>query len=815
MSETTTIAAQPLLWTLVVGLLVLALLVWLHWRRGRATGEVRPAAKTGTSAAEIDRFFKHSGDLLAIVGLDGHFKRLNPAWNAILGHSEQVGLKTPFIDFVHPDDRMLTMEELGRLANGSETVRFENRYLTAAGDWLWISWTATPLPGGDLFYCVARDVTARRQEEQLLRAEIEAAESANRSKSEFVASISYELRSSMNGILGMTRLALETELDDAQREYMELVDRSARSQLDVITNVLEFSDLDAGKLELEPIAFGLRESLTDTLKALAQRAAEKGLELVYEEDEGVPERIVGDPGRLSQILMHLVGTSIRFTQAGEVHVRIEAARLLEQRVTLRFSVRDTGTGIPEEVQANVFGAVVQPDGSPTRRFGGVGLGLAISSQLVELMGGRLAVEDAVDDRSRFSFSVHFELAEAAEAAPGEEQAVSASGLAGSSVLIVANNEALRTILAEYAARWQMESVVVVGGLAALDTCEVAHSEGRSFDLVLSDLHLNDIDGIELCKRLAAGPHYGVTKVILVTPFTRSDDPHRVRSLRLAGILTKPIMPHELRAAFLGALGEPLGPAAGSASDVLGKRRSGGRILLAEDDIIDRTLAIALLEKQGHEVAVAKDGRAAIHQLERRDFDVVLMDVQMPELDGLEATRLIREGEAGTLRHVPIIAMTAHALRGDRERCLEAGMDDYVSKPIDPEELEHKIRRFLDEQIDFDPVRAMELTGGNTGVFRDVAMMFLDSAAGRLDGIKRAVADSDSDALENGAHSLKGVAASLALHRVRKVSASLEQAGAAGIWDGTSQMVAELELHLDAGFAALRAEVSTIDAQAHQ
>jgi PAS domain S-box-containing protein len=735
--------------------------------------------------------------MLAILGLDGHFKRLNPAWQDTLGHSMQVVLKTPFIDLVHPEDRTRTMEQLARLADGVGPVRFETRFLTADGDWRWLSWTATPSPDRDLVYCVARDVTRRRQAEQLLKADKEAAELANRSKSEFVANMSYELRTSMNGILGMTRLALETELSVAQREYMELADRSARSLLDVINNVLEISELDAGKLELAPTVFGLRASLAGSFKALAQRAADKGLELLYEEEEGVPEYLVGDPDRLGQILRHLTGTAIRFTEAGEVHVRIEVEKASERRVTLHFSVRDTGTGIPDEVQAHVFGAIPPPDGSP-RRFGGVGLGLAISSQLVELMGGRLAVEDTIDDRSRFSFSVDFELA---DDAGWEEHTRSAQRLAGLSILIVADNAASRTVLAEYVRRWNMLPVVVDGGQAALDTSAAAHAEGRSFDLVLSDVHLKDIDGFELSRRLTDDVRYGVTRIVLITAFIRPDDADQVRSLRLAGFLAKPIMPFQLLNALRAAVADR---AERSADGVQAKARPSGRILLAEDDIIDQTLAIALMERWGHEVTVANDGRGVLHQLARRDFDVVLMDVQMPELDGLETTKLIRKDEAGTRRHIPIIAMTAHALSGDRERCLEAGMDEYVSKPIDPDELEHKVRSFLDEQIDFDPVRALELTGEDEGVFRAVATMFLDDAAGRLTALKRAVADMDANALENAAPSLKGIAASLALHRVREASESLEEAGAEGAWDGTRELVAELERVLEAGTSALRA-----------
>ena len=580
---------------------------------------------------------------------------------------------------------------------------------------------------------------------------------------------------------------------------MELADRSARSLLDVINNVLEISELDAGKLELAPTVFGLRESLADSFKALAQRAANKGLELLYEEDEGVPEHIVGDPDRLRQILLHLTGTAIRFTEAGEVHVRIEVDEVSENRVTLHFSVRDTGTGIPDEVQANVYGASAPGDGSP-RRFGGVGLGLAISAQLVELMGGRLAVEDGVDDRSRFSFSVDFELADDV----GWDDARSAQRLAGLSILIVADNAANRTVLAEYVRRWKMVPVVVDGGQAALDTSAAAHAEGRSFDLVLSDVHLKDIDGFELSRRLTDDVRYGVTKIVLVTAFIRRDDADQVRSLRLAGFLAKPIMPFRLLDALRAAIADP---APRSADRTPAKTRPSGRILLAEDDIVNQTLAIALMERWGHEVTVAKDGRTVIHQLARRDFDVVLMDVQMPELDGLETTKLIRKDEAGTQRHIPIIAMTAHALSGDRERCLEAGMDEYVSKPIDPGELEDKVRRFLDEQLDFDPIRAMELTGGDEGVFRAVATMFLDDAAGRLTAVEQAIAALDSNALENAAHSLKGIAASLALHRVQKASESLEEAGTEGIWDGTTELVAELERLLEAGTSALRAELA--------
>ncbi len=812
---------EPLLWIIDSAPLVLGLVAAAIGRRQAEVEALQRAMREQAVSAEVDRFFDLALDLLGILGFDGRLKRVNPSWEELLGHPPRVLLTTPFIEFVHPEDRHHTMEELDRLAAGDRAARFTNRFRCRDGSHRWLEWSMIAVPEGDRVYCTARDITRQREAEAALLRAKEAAEAANRAKSEFVANMSHEIRTPMNGILGMTRLALETDLTDEQREYLELVDASARSLLDIINDVLDFSKIEAGHLELEETTFDLREALADTFKSLAVRAAEKGVELVYEEDEAVPPFLVGDPGRIRQVVVNLVGNAIKFTEEGEVAVSVGVEEREGDRVRLRFEVRDTGIGIPEEAQARIFEAFQQADGSTTRRFGGTGLGLTIARRLVELMGGRLEVESEPGRGSTFRFTIEARAADGPEEqptlAPPEE-------LAGLRVLIVDDNATNRRVLEGYVRRWGMEPTAVPSADAALEEARRAAEADTPYHVVLSDVLMPETDGFELAARIAArAEDFGAPRVILLTSAGGHGQPAKHSAARIDGYLLKPILPAELQEAIRRAVGAAAAQDAGAdgedkaqvvpqeapVSDAAGppEGRGHARILLAEDNQVNRMVAVALLEKMGHHVTVAENGAEALHLFERQDFDLVLMDVQMPEMDGLEATRAIRALEAGSSRHTPIVAMTAHAMQGDRERCLAAGMDDYVSKPIDPKELELKVQKALGRLDDFDEARALEMVGGDEAVLRDLGRIFMDDAPRRLEALRTALADGDAERARRAAHSLKGAAASVALDRARNLAARIEEAADGGQAAEAGALLPELEAALERGMERLRARIS--------
>jgi two-component system, sensor histidine kinase and response regulator len=635
--------------------------------------------------------------------------------------------------------------------------------------------------------------------EQLQEAK-EAAEEASRAKSRFLANMSHEIRTPLNGVLGMTDLLLNSAVTEKQRRFAETIRLSGQTLLDVINDILDFSKIEAGKLELENIDFNLRETIEDIVGILANMAQRKNIELISNIHPDVPSSVKGDPGRLGQIISNLVSNAIKFTEKGEIEVKVNVLPGESDMGIVRFEVRDTGIGISPDGRKRIFDAFAQEDDSTTRRYGGTGLGLAISKQLAEMMGGHIGVESESGKGSRFWFILKLKKQSRDESI----SRIQFNDLRGVRILIVDDNSTNRNILHDQIISWGMSNGSAEDGRKALELLTAAAKRGEPYDLAVVDMNMPGMNGIELARAIKGDPLIASVRLIMLTSVGYFGDYDDALNSGFLSYLTKPVRQSQLYNSLLNVMNEP--------AEIISQKKSKddeqdkkswhfhGTILLAEDNLVNQEVTRGFLESLGCRIDIVNNGREAVEALKRELYDVVFMDCQMPEMDGFDATRVIREQEKDDNRqHVPVIALTAHAMEGDREECLAAGMDDYLSKPFTYEQLREKLERWMGEELHataldqkiLENIRSLQ-KDGEPSLMDKIITIYLQTTPKLLQDLREAVAASDAQAMRKAAHSLKSSSANVGAMKLSDIFKDVEVIGRTGSIQGAAALLKEIE-----------------------
>ncbi|HYS04914.1 MAG TPA: response regulator [Candidatus Dormibacteraeota bacterium] len=812
--------------------------------------EQQVQARTSELASSEERFRKLSDSSpVGIFQTDsaGLCLYTNARWQTLTGQSLEESLGMGWSRALHPEDRVRVLAKWGACAAEGRPYDDEHRYLTPQGETLWVHARSAIVRGPDgqitEFVGTVEDVTLHRHAEEDLRSAKDEAELATRSKSEFLANMSHEIRTPMNGVIGMTGLLLETNLSPEQRQFVGMLRASGEALLTIINDLLDFSKIEAGKLELEALDFDLHPIVEEVMSLLAEKAHGKKLELACLVHHEVPGALRGDPGRLRQILLNLVGNAIKFTEKGEVVLRARLEEKQEGAVVVRFEVTDTGIGIAAEDRARLFSPFTQADGSTARKFGGTGLGLAISRQLVELMGGRIGVESEEDRGSTFWFTTRLlTQPEGVRARPRPRE-----NLRGLRVLVVDDNLTNRAILTEQARSWKMEVQDAADGAGALERLRAAAARGGRYDLAILDMQMPGMDGLELGRAIHRDALLAGTRLVMLTSVGLRGMAEESRRAGFSAFLTKPVGQSQLYDCLATVMGGDTQAAARLPLVTRHtikeqKSRSQSRILVADDNETNQMVAVQMLRRLGCRSEVAANGLEVIEALKKIPFDAILMDCQMPEMDGYEATRAIRAAEAASGRHVPIIAMTANAMRGDREKCLQAGMDDYLPKPVKVVDLDQALKRWikkgetagkarrtvsrvvagpkprtakasgvaspsetspLDSEI-FGQLREADRAGGD-GFLAGLIQKYLQEAPTRILALRDAVARADSAVVVKAAHALKGSAGALGALTMAAACGDLETLGRGESLAGAEALLVRVEKEFDLVCGALETE----------